>query len=234
MNSAYASTASIDSKYYEVATPHSLAERVMIRARDRMYKDFMRICSPKPEDTIVDVGASDVITGAANMLERRYPHPECITAVGLGTAREFRAAFPLVAYRQIVANEPLPFPDKSFDIATSNAVLEHVGSAVNQRRFVSELMRVAHKLFITVPHRFFPVEHHTGIPFLHWTDSGFALACRLLGKDDWCRPENLILMSRRRLQAACPPNLQVIMGTSGIPLGPCSSSLYLYWEQQAK
>ncbi len=99
----------------------------MIRAREQMFKDFIRICSPEPADTIVDVGVSDVITDGANMLERRYPHPERITAVGLGTAGPFRAAFPGVTYRQIVAGDPLPFPDRSFDIATSNAVLEHVG-----------------------------------------------------------------------------------------------------------
>lgn len=232
MNSAYAPTASIDSKYYEVAAPHSLAERVMIRARDRMYSDFMRICSPRPADTILDVGVSDVITDAANMLERRYPHPERITAVGLGAAGEFLRAFPDVGYRQIAANQPLPFADKSFDIATSNAVLEHVGSGANQHRFVSELMRVGRKVFITVPHRLFPIEHHTGIPFLHWTDAGFGLACRLLGKEDWCRPENLILMSSRRLRGASPRNVPISIGTTGIALGPFSSSLYLYWDEE--
>jgi hypothetical protein len=232
MNSAYAPAGSLDRKYYEVATPHSFAERVMIRAREQMFKDFLRICSPGPADTIIDVGVSDVITDAANMLERRYAHPERITAVGLGTAGQFRAAFPGVTYRQIVAGEPLPFPDKSFDIATSNAVLEHVGSVANQRRFVSELTRVASRGFITVPNRFFPVEHHTGIPFLHWTDGGFGLACTLLGKEDWARPENLILLSPQRLRAACPPNFAVRMGTTGILLGPFSSSLYLYWDEQ--
>jgi hypothetical protein len=234
MNSAYAPSASIDRKYYEVATPHSLAERLMIRAREQMFKDFIRICSPEPADTIVDVGVSDVITDGANMLERRYPHPERITAVGLGTAGPFRAAFPGVTYRQIVAGDPLPFPDRWFDIATSNAVLEHVGSVANQRRFVSELMRVGRRVFITVPHRFFPLEHHTGIPLLHWTDSTFGFACRLLGKHDWSQPKNLIPMSIRRLRAACPANFPVSMGTTGIPLGPFSSSLYLYWDGEQR
>jgi SAM-dependent methyltransferase len=161
-------------------------------------------------------------------LERRYPYPERVTAAGLGAAEEFRATFPKTTYRQIVANAPLPFPDKSFDIVTSNAVLEHVGSTENQHRFIADLVRVGRRAFITVPHRFFPVEHHTAIPLLHWTDGSFALMCRLLGKQHWSRPENLILMSQRKLRAACPPGIRVEMGKTGIMLGPCSANLYLY------
>ena len=223
-----ASPPPVDGKYYEVATPNSLAERLVIRARDRIYSDFLRLCQPRPEETILDVGVSDVVGDAANVLERCYPYPDRITAVGLGTAEDFRAAFPLVTYRQVEPNEPLPFADKSFDVATSNAVLEHVGSPQSQHRFVAELMRVARRVFLTVPHRFFPVEHHTAVPLLHWTDTGFALACRLLGKQDWSNPENLILMSRRRLRAVCPRGVRAEIGTTGVPLGPFSGNLYLY------
>ena len=232
MAEAISYSSHVDIKYYEVAKPRSFAEQVVIRARNRIYEDFIRLCCPGPEETILDVGVSDVIGGAANVLERCYPHPERITAVGLGGAEDFRAAFPSVAYRRIVADEPLPFADKSFDITTSNAVLEHVGGLEQQRRFVAELMRVGRRTFLTVPHRFFPVEHHTAIPFLHWMDGGFAVACRLLGKQDWSRPENLILMSRRRLRAACqssvPSGVRVEIGMTGLLLGPFSANLYLY------
>lgn len=218
----------VDRKYYEVVAPQSFAERLMIRARDRIYDDFMRMCRPGPEDTVLDVGVSDVLGDAANVLERRYPWPDRITAAGLGAAEEFQAAFPSVTYRQIEPNQPLPFPDETFSIATCNAVLEHVGSEENQRRFLSELMRVGKRVFLTVPHRYFPVEHHSAIPLLHWTDSGFALASRLLGKQKWAQAENLILMSRGRLRAVCPPGAHVEVGTTGLKLGPCSANLYLY------
>ena len=151
-----------------------------------------------------------------------------ITAAGLGAAETFQAAYPGVTYRRIEANRPLPFADGAFAIATSNAVLEHVGSEDAQRRFVSELLRVGRRVFLTVPHRYFPVEHHTAIPFLHWSDAGFALACRRLGKRDWAQAENLILMTRRRLRAACPPGARVSIGATGLLLGPCSSNLYLF------
>jgi hypothetical protein len=111
----------------EAALPGSLAERVSILARNRIYNDFLRLCRPMPKETILDLGVSDVTGDAANLLERRYPFPDRITAAGIGAGEAFRTAFPRVSYLQIAANQPLPFANRSFDIATSNAVLEHVG-----------------------------------------------------------------------------------------------------------
>ena len=67
----------------------------------------------------------------------------------------------------------MPFDDDTFDIATSNAVLEHVGSLENQLFFVHELCRVARRVFIVVPNRFFPIEHHTALPIVHYQDEFF-------------------------------------------------------------
>lgn len=217
-----------DAKYYQVAATGSLADRLAAKARNRIYRDFLRLCQPCPTDTILDVGASDEMTTAANMLEQNYPHPAQITAAGLGDADAFRAAYPTMRYRQIAANKPLPFEDRQFDIVTSNAVLEHVGSIENQRAFLSELFRVGRRVFVTVPHRYFPVEHHTAIPLLHWSALSFPLACRVLGKRDWAMPENLILMTRRGMAAVSPPAQKVRITYTGLRLGPCSSNLLLF------
>ena len=218
----------IDGQYYEVATPGSPSEKLVAVARDRIYADFLRFCAPQGSDTILDVGVSDVVGDAANVIERRYAAQGKITAVGLGQGKAFKFSFPQIQYCQIVANQALPFGDGSFDVVTANAVLEHVGSVENQRFFISELMRVGGRVFVTVPHRFFPVEHHTAIPFLHWFDTTFSLACRVLGKEKWAARENLILMSRQRLRDVCPRERAVEIGMTGIMLGPCSSNLYLF------
>jgi SAM-dependent methyltransferase len=215
-----------DEKYYRAVPPRSLGERLTVAARDRIYDDFIRCCAPRADDTILDVGVSDVVNDAANLLERKYPYPARITALGLGDGADFRVAFPAVTYRRIAPNAPLPFADRSFAIATSNAVLEHVGSAANQARFVAELMRVADRIFITVPHRYFPVEHHTAIPLLHYWDASFGAACRLLGKSEWADERNLILMSRRRLRALAPAG--AVIAATGLRLGPMSSNLLLF------
>ena len=160
---------------------------------------------PLSSDQILDVGVSDVINDGANVLERIYPHQSNITACGLGAGLEFKSAFPLVSYLQIEPNARLPFDDGSFDIATSNAVLEHVGSLENQLLFVRELCRIAQRVFISVPNRFFPVEHHTALPVAHYQASTFQFACWMTGKSEWAREENLILMTRKRLwQIAAP------------------------------
>ena len=55
-----------------------------------------------------------------------------------------------------------------------------------------------------MPNRYFPVEHHTAIPLLHFWDKGFELACKWLGKADWADERNLILMSWPSLAALTP------------------------------
>lgn len=224
----------VDDVYWRATAPASLGERLAIRARERIYADFVALCRPGPDDTILDVGVSDVVTDAANHLERVHPHPHRITAVGLGEGDGFRAAYPEVAYRRVEANRPLPFPDACFDFAVSNAVLEHVGGVERQKAFVAELARVARRVFFTVPHRFFPVEHHTAIPLLHWSDATFRLACRLTGNDRWAKPENLILMTRARLEACRPPGVAARSGTTGIGPGPFASNLWLLLGDDAE
>ncbi len=222
-----------DEKYYQVARPRSLGARLMTRARDVVYADFLRICGPRPDETILDVGVSDVITDGANVLERKYPFPQRITAAGLGVPDDFRLTYPAIDYVRIEANRPLPFADGAFDIATANAVLEHVGSTADQLRFVAELARVARRVYITVPNRYFPIEHHTALPLVHFSDAGFAAACRWFGKAEWADERNLILMSQARLRATVPAGLRAMTGTTGIPLGPFSSNLYLYIDRES-
>lgn len=220
------STGLVDERYYQVVAPHSVSERMVIAARDRIYDDFIRYCRPSARDTIVDVGVSDVVNDAANVMARKYPRPENVTALGLGDGAAFRNAFPAIGYRRIAPNKTLPFADKTFDIATANAVLEHVGSRDRQRFFVSEMLRVARRVFISVPNRYFPVEHHTAIPLLHFWDTTFAFACARLGKDEWANAENLILMSKETLVSLAPAD--AVVGHTGIPLGAFSSNLFMF------
>ena len=87
---------------------------------------------------------------------------------------------------------------------------------------------MARRVFISVPNRLFPVEHHTAIPFAHYSDTAFKLACRLAGKTQWADEKNLILMTRKRLRIlAAPTGRDATVGYTGLMPGPFASNLYL-------
>jgi hypothetical protein len=153
---------------------------------------------------VLDVGVtSDRGYDHSNYLEAFYPHKHRITAVGLDDAKFLEEMYPGLTFVQANGLD-LPFPDGAFDIVHSSAVIEHVGSAANQARFLSELWRVARRgLFITTPNRWHPVEFHTVLPLLHWLPPGqYRRILRRMGRDFFAEEANLNLMSRATLDVA--------------------------------
>jgi hypothetical protein len=198
-----------------------VASRVSMRSRERKLRLFVELFAPGPETTVVDVGVTDAPFGAGssdNFFEALYPWPERITAVGHTGLDRFAAAFPSV---RVVRSDgrDLPFADGEFELGFSNAVVEHVaGGLEGQRRFVEELCRVAARVFVTTPNRFFPVDPHTLLPFAHWLPRG-APRDRLLrarGFDDVLDP-----LGPRELAALFPYPVRVInTGMTLVAVGP--------------
>lgn len=155
--------------------PGRLASRVSLASRERKLQLFLDLNKPGPETTVVDVGVTDAPFGDGstdNFLEALYPWPERITGVGHTELDRFAAAFPRVRVVRADGRE-LPFRDGEFDLGFSNAVVEHVaGGRDEQRRFVGELCRVARRVFVTTPNRWFPLDPHTRLPFVHWLPAG--------------------------------------------------------------
>lgn len=95
----------------------------------------------------------------------------------------------------------LPFRDRTFDVAFSNSVLEHVGDLSAQLRYANEIKRIAARYFVQVPNRHFPIEPHLLVPFAQYLPSRLqrALTRRLLGLD-----EEFDLPDYRRLKYLFP------------------------------
>jgi len=188
---------------FNLSAPDSLAARVAVRARRRMFDRFLAVTGIRPEETRLDVGAtSDQTYEGSNYLEAWYPHKRRITAVGLDDAAFLERLYPGVTFRRIEAGA-LPFPDGSFDVVHASAVLEHVGSAERQRHFLGELARVARRaVFATTPNRWFPIEVHTQFPLVHWLPKpAFRRLLAGTRHSFFSREENLNLLDRRELLA---------------------------------
>ncbi len=178
----------------------NLVDAVSLRSRRRKLRLFLEEMLPTPSTTVLDVGADEVGFGAEggqsgcgthNFFEELYPWPSRITALGLHDGAGFRRHYPESAYVQGDALA-LPFPDGAFDVVFSNAVIEHVGAAEQQRRFVAEALRVGRRVFLTTPNRWFPLEVHTRLPFVHWLPDAAAGRAYDLAGMAWARENHLL------------------------------------------
>ncbi len=117
---------------------------------------------------VLDVGFSArEFSPVDNYIEKHYPYPWRLTALGIDPPAEFAERFPAI-HTVSYEGTRFPFNDKEFDVCWSNAVLEHVGGPERQLIFLKEIARVSRRAFITTPNRFFPIEVHTRTPFLHY------------------------------------------------------------------
>lgn len=145
-----------------------IAQRISAFNRSRKWEQFLSMVELQAGLKVLDVGYTEKEDqDADNFLEKHYPYPEDITALGVDEPTEFRKRYPRVRAIRYDGRK-FPFEDKSFDIAWSNAVIEHVGDAQAQKLFLAEIVRVSRFAFVTTPNRFFPIEVHTRLPFVHW------------------------------------------------------------------
>ena len=136
---------------------------------------FYAMCSS--ESRILDVGVSAERRrgpGHRNYFLKTFRYPACnYTGLGVQNLSGMEVSFPGKRFVQYSGGR-FPFEDKEFDWVFSNAVIEHVGDELAQLEFVNEMLRVAKNVYFTTPYKFFPVESHTNLAFVHWSDRLFA------------------------------------------------------------
>ncbi len=202
-------SASIDyfSKGNRLRSP---ATKLALRARRKMFARFTAAVPTSIDTTVIDIGVTpDRDLADSNFFEALYPFPARITATSIEDASFLAGQYPGLSFVQTDGRR-LPFEDRTFDVAFSSAVLEHVGDRDAQRRFVAEMCRVADRFFLTTPNRWFPIELHTFLPLLHWLPQRRHQAVlRRLGRPFWADTANLNLVSAGELRTLFPPGAEV-------------------------
>lgn len=217
---------------YSVVAPESFAARTAARMRRVMYERFLALAAVGADDSILDVGAtSDRSYESSNYVEAWYPHKSRIVAAGIDDASFLPSAYPGLEFVR-ADGLALPFSDGAFDVVHSSAVIEHVGSAERQARFVAELARVARRcVFVTTPNRWFPVEFHSVLPLVHWLPKRwFRAILAHIGHARLAEEANLNLMDAGALLATAPPGFKA--RCLGVRLWGWKSNLLLVLERE--
>lgn len=199
--------------YFSYASPFTkLRTPVVVRARHKMYQKFLDSCNPNGQDEVLDLGVTpDTKLDENNFFEKQYPYKDKITIASIEDCAFLVEKYGLKGFVQNHPKEALPFSNKQFDILYCSAVLEHVGTREDQKFFLEECQRVADKIFITTPNRYFPVEMHTFIPFLHWLPwNVFQKIVRVLKGDFWADINNLNLLSTHDIRKMFVDNELVV------------------------
>ena len=176
------------------------------KSRTKKFELLNKVFRPRPEDRVLDIGASGEVF-LRYTLEDIYPYPERITAGGyefpeVESARRF---YPQARY-SVFDGCALPFPDRSFDLVFSNAVIEHILGPGRQAQFAREIMRVGKSWFVTTPNYWYPFESHYHLPLVQFMPRAMQREYnRLLGTHiPKGMVQELALVSARQLHGLFP------------------------------
>lgn len=143
----------------DVNDPLSFANR--LRGRRFARFESLTAASPRPL-RIIDIGGTTAFWERRGWAGRPGVH---ITVVNLEAEPSRHANVETVAGD---ATNLAGHADKSFDVAFSNSVIEHLFTPGNQRAMAREVQRVARAFWVQTPNYWFPVEPHFHIVGWQW------------------------------------------------------------------
>ena len=165
---------------------HTVYRQIFKIWRRRRFALFLLLMRPKPSEILLDIGG--------------YPgfwtsHPQPVKRIDTLNVHEVSwnsEQAPNHNIRTLIGDGcSLAVSDKSYDIAFSNSVIEHMGSWERQQQFAAEIRRVGKRLWVQTPAYECPIEPHYLTPFVHYFPRSFQKMilrwCTLRG---WCERLN--------------------------------------------
>jgi methyltransferase family protein len=163
------------------------------RGRRNRMMAMLKLVRPPPDAKIIDLGGTEYVW-------KLFDHHFQVTTVNLpGAVKKQPSDSRFTHIEADATNLRTIFANRSFDLAFSNSVIEHVGNAAKQQAFADEARRLAGGYWVQTPSDQFPIEAHTGYPY-YW---------RLPG------PTRAKLM--KRWKQRLPEWAEMISGTTVLP-----------------
>jgi ubiquinone/menaquinone biosynthesis C-methylase UbiE len=171
------------------------------RFRSGKAEQFLQLLNTQSPGRLLDIGGGTGMNGEFAPLYERF---ESVTVANLNPpVRETQQPCKL---RIVNADGRfLPFADKSFDWAFSNAVIEHVGNWEDQRQFAAEIRRVVSRgYFVTTPNLYFPIEPHALLPLYQFYPKRLKPLALHVSPGYMKEVEQIALLTRQKLRVLFP------------------------------
>ena len=184
---------------------YKIFQKITLNARNDFFNLFRINNNYSDDKSIIDVGSTPSIDREQNIfLENTQNNPN-VTCLSNQDCKILKEKYRNIKSILIGDGKQTQFEDNSFDIVHSNATIEHVGSFENQVSFVKEMIRICKEsIFIQTPNRFYPIDFHTILPFIHWLPKNFhRKILRFLKLNFYSKEENLNLLSIKELNNIC-------------------------------
>lgn len=172
------------------------------KLRKKRFELFLKTFNPNNKTKIIDIGGTEIIW-------RGTEFEQNVTILNLNFGEKDSR------FKYVYADAcNSGIKSKSYDVAYSNSVIEHVGDYERQKQFASEIQRIAKSYYIQTPNKHFPLEQHFLFPFFQYLPKKLKLFIGLkwkfstvyIGGEDYLRNEieNIRLLTKRELQELFP------------------------------
>lgn len=147
-------------------TQSSLGSRLRARRIAPLLRMIETVATEHGSVELLDVGGTEQYWGVVpqEFLDRHKVKITVVNLPGSGMPPDHGR----FTFREGDACNLAFIADKSYHIAHSNSVIEHVGDWVRMGQFAREIYRVADRSFVQTPNYWFPIEPHSLTPVIHW------------------------------------------------------------------
>ena len=179
-------------------------QRILIFNRIKILKIFNSVIKVKKNHKILDIGASPIDRESENIFLKEFKNHKYFTCLSNQNLAPIKKKFKNFSFF-IGDGRNMKFKNNCFDIVHSSATIEHIGNDNMQKKFILECLRVSKNfVFITTPNKYYPIDFHTKIPFLHWLPHKiYSKILKLLGDNFFRYKKNLNLISTKKAHRYC-------------------------------
>ena len=184
---------------------YKIFQNITLKARNEFFNLFLISNNYSKDKNIIDIGSTPSLGKEQNIFLENIKDNQNVTCLSNQDCSILKKKYKNIKNILIGDAKNTMLENNSFDIVHSNATIEHVGSFENQVSFVRELLRVSKEsIFIQTPNRFFPIDFHTILPFIHWLPKKIhRKILKFLNLDFYSKEENLNLLSIKDLEKIC-------------------------------